>query len=91
MKKSDGWHIFIGNPKDFENKDAVTVRCLEIANAAQFPTDYQDMYEHLFENEDGELFVVMNDSNEIYGFATCDNMKEHDNTYLHGIIIHPVI
>lgn len=91
MKKTSGWNIFIGAPKDFADKDCVTKRCLEIENKANFPTDYQDMYEHLFENEDAELFVVMNENEEIYGFATCDNVAEKSNTYLHGIIIHPDI
>lgn len=91
MKKMNGWNIFIGAPKDFADKEKVTKRCLEIANKAKFPTDYQDMYEHLFENENAELFMVMDENGEIYGFATCDNIAESSNTYLHGIIIHPDI
>lgn len=89
MKKTDGWKIFIGGPKDFNEKEQVTKRCLEIANQARFPTDYQDMYEHLFENEDAELFMIMDEKEQIYGFATCDNNASSSNTYLHGIIIHP--
>jgi len=91
MKKNDGFRIVFGTPKDFLEKDRITKRCLEIANAAKFPTDYADMYEHLFTNEDAELFMVMDKNDEIYGFATCDNIAEYSNTYLHGIIIHPDI
>lgn len=91
MKKINGWNIFIGTPRDFSNKEKVTKRCLEIANRAKFPTDYQDMYEHLFENENAKLFMIISESGEVYGFATCDNIVESSNTYLHGIIIHPDI
>lgn len=91
MKKIDGWKIFTGSPKDFSEKELVTRRCLEIAERAKFPTDYEDMYEHLFENENAELFMVINDSNEIFGFATFDYDKETNTAYLHGIIIHPDI
>lgn len=91
MKKIDGWKIFTGRPKDFSEKELVTRRCLEIAERAKFPTDYEDMYEHLFENENAELFMVIDDSNEIFGFATFDNDKETSTAYLHGIIVHPDI
>lgn len=91
MKKIDGWKIFTGSPKDFSEKELVTRRCLEIAERANFPTDYEDMYSHLFENENAELFMVINDSNEIFGFATFDYDKETNTAYLHGIIIHPDI
>lgn len=87
----DGLNIFIGIPNDFKNKKQVTNRCLEIANKAEFPTDYQDMYEHLFVDENAELFMVMDKGNQIYGFATCNNITESSNTYLDGIIIHPDI
>lgn len=91
MKKINGWSIFIGAPRDFTDKDKVTKRCLEIANKAKFSTDYKDMYEHLFGNENAELFMVTDENDEIYGFATCDNISESSNTYLHGVIIHPDI
>ena len=91
MKAISGIDIFIGSPKDFTDKDQVTKRCLEIANKASFPTDYDDMYEHLFGTENAELFMVMGEDNQIYGFATCDNVVESSNTYIHGIIIHPDI
>ena len=91
MKEMNILDIFIGAPRDFTNKEKVTKRCLEIANKAKFPTDYQDMYEHLFENENAELFMIIDENSKIYGFATCDNIAENSNTYLHGIIIHPDI
>ena len=88
---TNSWNIFIGTPDDFEDKAQVTEQCLEIANKANFPTDYKDMYEHLFGNENAELYMVLNESGKIYGFATCDNIPESSNTYIHGIIIHPEI
>ena len=88
---TNNWNIFIGTPADFEDKDNVTKQCLKIANSADFPTDYQDMYEHLFGNENAELYMVMNENGKIYGFATCDNIAEKSNTYIHGIIIHKEI
>ena len=91
MKEIKSFNIFIGAPKDFEDKERATKRCLEIANNATFPTDYQDMYEHLFGNENAELFMIMDENSEIYGFATCDNVTESSNTYIHGIIVHPDI
>lgn len=80
-------------PKDFSDKEKekITIRCLEIADKAKFPTDYQDMYDHLFENESAELFFIIDENREIQGFATCDNCIEKRYSYLHGIIIHPYI
>ena len=85
--------IIIRTPKDFSDneKDKITIRCLEIANKANFPTYYQDMYDHLFGNEFAELFFIIDESKEIQGFATCDNCIKESYTYLHGIIIHPYI
>ena len=91
MKMCDGWKIRIGTPKDFSNQEQITKRCLEIANAAKFRTDYKDMYEHLFENEEAELFMLIDKNEEIYGFATCDKIPSENSTYLHGIIIHPEV
>lgn len=85
------WRISIAEPKDITSKKQVTERCLEIANKAKFPTDYEDMYEHLFGNEEAELFMIMDENNKIYGFATCDNIIESSTTYIQGIIIHPDI
>lgn len=89
MKKNDGIRIVYGTPNQFTEKDKITRRCLEVANKAKFPTDYEDMYAHLFGDDNIELFIVMDSEDQIYGFATCVNMSQINNTYVYGTIIHP--
>lgn len=89
MKKNDGFDIVFGTPRDFPDRYQVNLRCLQIAKAANFPTDYQDMDEHLYGNENAQLLMLNNDHDKIYGFATFDNDVKNNNTYIHGIIIHP--
>lgn len=91
MEKTNFLKILTGAPSDFEEKKRITLRCLEIAKATNFNTDYTDMYEHLFTNNEFELCFVTDDKDLIYGFATFNIDKQRSNAYIHGIIIHPEI
>ena len=72
-------------------------QCLNIANDAKFPTDYDDVKEHLFGNDQLiKLFIVeeMDENINIKGFLVADYFTGYnDNNILHchGIIIHPDI
>lgn len=82
--------IKFGTPKEFTEKVQIAERCLEIANAADFPTDYDDVYEHLFGNDDYIIcFLIDTHTKRIMGFSVFANLQEINMLYLHGIIIHP--
>ncbi len=77
--------------KEFNNnmsKENITLQCLEVAESTSFPTDYDDVYNHLFENEDLlKLFVLGND-NLIKGFAVFDYLNSNYNIlYLSGMVL----
>ena len=91
MEKLESLKVLMGVPSDFNEKEEITLRCLEIAKATDFSTDYKDMYEHLFTNNNFELCFVMDDKGVIYGFGTFDIEKKRSNAYIHGIIMHPEI
>lgn len=69
--------------------------CLNVANNANFPTDYLDVKEHLFGNPNLiKLFIVDMEERKIKGFLAADNfIGYNDNNILHchGIIVDPEI
>ena len=87
MKKE--LYIVYSSPSQFssENKAKVSMRCLEIAQSTNFPTNYQDVEQHLFGNEDSMLTFLVDDQGKIYGFATFDKLQEVKGLYLNGIIL----
>ena len=80
-------------------KEYIVESCLEIANSAQFPTDYNDVKDHLFEDDSYiRMFIVEEKENQVIpnikGFLISALFKGYnDNTILHchGIILHPDI
>lgn len=74
------------------NKDqlvSITKDCLEIANSASFPTDFNDVYSHLF-GGNYELAFLRYGGN-IKGFAVFDILEINKKIvlHLHGMILHP--
>ena len=69
----------------------ITEQCVKIANEAQFPTDYQDVYEHLF-GGDYEL-AFLRYGNEIKGFAVFDSLTIDGRKFLHlhGAVFNPKV
>lgn len=77
-------------------QEYITRCCLKIANLAQFPTDYNDVKEHLFGKDDYlRLFIVEENENvipDIKGFLICDHFYGYNNMkflHCHGIILNP--
>lgn len=85
----NGWKISFETPANYRNKRAIAEECLEVSNAAKFPTDYEDVYEHLFGNEAYHICLLYNSEDRIMGFAIFANLKEINELYLHGIVLHP--
>lgn len=83
---------YVNLNNDESTKEIIAKQCLEIANAAQFPTDYNDVYDHLFEDDSYIRMFVKNEKDEIKGFAIICNENVLNNVkimHVHGIIIHP--
>lgn len=85
-----GWQISFGTPANFKNKRDVAEECLALSLEARFPTDYTDVYEHLFGNEDYLICMLYNYDGDIMGYSIFANLKEIDMLYLHGIVLHPI-
>lgn len=84
-----GWQISSGVPADFRNKDAIAKQCLEVANAAKFPTDYDDVFSHLFGNEGYTICMAYDDNAMLGGFSIFAKLEDINTLYLHGIVLHP--
>lgn len=85
-----GWQISFGTPANFKNKQEVTEECLSLSLKARFPTDYVDVYEHLFGNEDYLICMLYNNNGSIMGYSIFANLEEIEVLYLHGIVLHPL-
>lgn len=79
-------------------KEYITKSCLNIANSASFPTDYDDVREHLFGKDDYlRLFIVEESKKvvpDIKGFLICDIFNGYNDMkflHCHGIILSPEI
>lgn len=83
------WQISFGTPANFRDKRAIAEECLAVSTAARFPTDYEDVYEHLFGNERYHLCMLYNSKDRIMGFSIFAYLKEINELYLHGIVLHP--
>lgn len=71
-----GWRICFGVPADFENKEEIAKQCLEVANAAHFPTDYKDVYDHLFGNEDYTICLAFDEDGSLDGFSVFAKLRD---------------
>ncbi len=84
-----GWRICFGVPADFENKEEIAKQCLEVANAAHFPTDYKDVYDHLFGNKDYTICLAFDEDGSLDGFSVFAKLRDISTLYLHGVVLHP--
>lgn len=79
--------------KGIDFRKFVTEQCVDIALRTNFPTDYNDVYEHLFGREDFlKLFLIID--REIKGFIVSDTyegkimaLKKLRAAYIQGIIL----
>lgn len=84
-----GWQICFGVPSDFRNKKDIARQCLDVANAAHFPTDYDDVFSHLFGNESYIICTASDKDGKLCGFSIFAKLEDIDTLYLHGIVLHP--
>lgn len=77
-------------------EEYITKCCLNIANCAQFPTDYDDVREHIFGKDNYLKLFIIEDSNkvipDIKGFLICDTFYGYNDMkflHCHGIILSP--
>ena len=74
--------------KNSMSKESATLQCVDVANSTAFPTDYNDVYAHLFETDDLLKLFVIDDYNTIRGFAVFDSIKTIYNIlYLSGMVL----
>ena len=84
-----GWQICSGVAADFRNKQFVAEQCLSVANAANFPTDFDDVYSHLFGQDDYIVCLALDEEKQIGGFSVFAKLEEINTLHLHGIVLHP--
>ena len=68
--------------------------CLKIANDAKFPTDFQDVYDHLFEDDSYIILFAKDKEDVVKGFViACEENGYHDCKilHIHGIVLGPEI
>lgn len=76
-----GWRICFGVPSDFRNKKDIARQCLEVANAAHFPTDYDDVFSHLFGNESYIICTISDKDGKLGGFSIFAKLEDIDTLY----------
>lgn len=72
-----------------ENKDHFCRACYNIAKKANFPTDLDDVYDHLYYEDPVVFYAVLN--NKIVGFSCFEYYPENDILYVRGVIVDPVV
>lgn len=86
-----GWQIYFDVPNNFQNKKEIALQCLDIANAAKFSTDFDDVFSHLFGNEDYKICMAFDENGILGGFAIFAKLEKIDTLHLHGIVLHPKV
>ncbi len=77
------------------DKKKIADSAYRICGNAEFPVEYQDVYEHLFENDDLILKLLINDENNLAGFGVFERynliLAKDIITmlYLSGMVIDP--
>ncbi len=77
------------------NKKKIVDSAYKICENAKFPVDYQDVYEHLFENDNLILKLLLNEKNSLAGFGVFETyglpLENQIITmlYLSGMVIDP--
>jgi len=96
MKRlNNGLFLHLVKASDVKNKREVACTCVELTKAANFPTDYDDVYSHLFDSPKNDIvFVTPSEvfrGNEVVGFAVfcIFDILNSKVMYLSGIVLHP--
>ena len=77
------------------NKKKIADSAYRICGNANFPVEYQDVYEHLFENDNLILKLLLNEENNLAGFGVFENYRLFLESqiitmlYLYGMVIDP--
>lgn len=77
------------------DKKKIADSAYRICGNAKFPVEYQDVYEHLFENDDLILKLLINKENDLAGFGVFENYSLFLESriitmlYLSGMVIDP--
>ena len=75
------------------NKNKIALSAYNICNNASFPVDYNDVYEHLFGNDNAILKLLIDSKQDIKGFGVFENYILQLDTeiitmlYLSGMVI----
>jgi len=78
------------------DKKKIAEEAYEICGNAKFPVTFQDVYNHLFENENLILKLLINEANHLAGFGVFENHRLFLNReiitmlYLSGMVIDPI-
>ncbi len=77
------------------DKKKIADSTYRICGNAEFPVEYQDVYEHLFENDNLILKLLLNEENNLAGFGVFENYRLFLESqiitmlYLSGMVIDP--
>jgi len=82
-------NIRIARPDDVAHKKATAKRCRWIAGRANFPTDFWDVYQHLYGNRKNLICFARDEKWELWAYSIFQYIERAEMLYVHGIIIHP--
>lgn len=87
---------FLGTDENQKKIEQLKIakECLLVANDANFPTDFQDVYDHLFEDESYIRVFIKDQNNVVKGFAIICNELVLNNClimHVHGIVLSPEV
>ena len=85
---------FTSKEEEAKVQTQIANECLTIANRAKFPTDFQDVSDHLFEDESYIILFVKNHIGSIKGFVIACEEKGYNDCkilHIHGIVLDPDI
>lgn len=77
------------------DKEEIAKKAYSISKSANFPVNYEDVYDHLFSNDEALLLLLINGDNNISGFSVFEKYELlQDNKlismlYLSGMVIEP--
>lgn len=81
--------------EDTMNKNKIVDSAYKICNIANFPVNYQDVYDHLFGESVSNLKLLLDNDNNLSGFGVFENYDIEYKTdiikmlYISGMVINP--
>lgn len=75
--------------REEEQRHSITLECVEVANAASFSTDYQDVYEHLFGGDYEISFIKKDGKIKAFSIFAVLDIESKKVLHAHGGIVHP--